>query len=143
MTTRKTFPLLAALLCMALLLGGCKPASPAGLSDDQVKQVTENILVSVNTNDYSGFIEGYSEDLLTASPESQFDQLRSVLLEASGNFIRCADQPDLSNQATYAVYEFQCEFEKETVRVTIVFEIDGSLVEGLFFDSPGLRAVKP
>ncbi len=143
MKTTKILALIFVLLCSALLLGGCKPASPAALSDDEVRQVTENLLLAVNENDYQSFIQGYSEDLLAASPVSQFDQLRSVLLEASGKFVSCANPPDLSNQATYSVYEFQCAFEKETVRVTIVFETDGSLVEGLFLDSTGLRAIKP
>jgi hypothetical protein len=116
--TPKTLLLVAALICVALLAGGCKPASPAALSNEEVKLVTENILVSINEGDYQSFIKDYSEEMKTASTEPAFGELRTFLLENSGNFVNCATEPDLSNQEKFAVYVFECEFEKEMVRVT-------------------------
>ena len=143
MKNPKTLLLIAILICLALLAGGCKSASPAALSNEEVKLVTENLLASINEGDYQGFIKDYSEDMKRVSTEPAFGELRTFLLENSGNFVGCATAPDLSNQEKYAVYVYECEFEKEMVRVTVVFAIGGSLVEGLFFDSAAMRSAQP
>ena len=54
--------------------------------------------------------------------------------------------PALSNSGEYAVYRIRCQYELEDVMVTLIFKIDGTQVEGLFFDStqPALcRPVNP
>ena len=143
MNTLKFLLIAFILACIALLTNGCTPARPAALSNEEVKQATENILVAINAGDYQSFSLDYSDEMKGAMTESDFNDLRTMLSETSGNYLSCGDEPALSNRETYAIYSYECEFEKEMVRVTVVFAIDGSLVEGLFFDSKALRAANP
>lgn len=130
--------LAVALLAAAFLLTGCQ-AKPAALSDAEVVQVTGRVLTAIDQNDYTAFTRDFSPTMLSAFPEAQFTELRVLLHETSGNYVACGE-PSLSNRQGYAVYRLICTFEKEEVAVTIVFAVDGRQVEGLFFDSPNLRA---
>ena len=126
-------------LVLALLAGlsSCSP-KPAGISDQQVASVTENILKSIDTNNYPGFIHDFSKQMKAAFPQEKFTQLRTMLYNASGNFIYM-DVPSISNNQGYAVYRFPVKYTNEAVYVTITFVIGGQEVEGLFFDSAALR----
>lgn len=134
----KSKELITLLLTIPLLVAGCSPASPAALTDDEVLGLTTGLLTALNDDDYGAFITDFSEDMLAAFPESEFQNLRSLLQNNSGKFI-ATGKLDLSNNQGYAVYRIRCTFELEDVMVTIVFKVDGNLVEGLFFDSPNLR----
>ncbi|MEZ0396545.1 MAG: DUF3887 domain-containing protein [Anaerolineales bacterium] len=132
------FPLVS-MLVFALLGTACQ-AKPAALSDAEVVALTEAMLAALDQGDYAAFSRDFSPTMLAAFPQEQFDSLRAMLREASGGPVSCA-QPALSNRQGYAVYRLTCAFEKEDVVVTIVFAVDGRQVEGLFFDSPNLRAL--
>jgi hypothetical protein len=134
----KPISFLPFVLAVLLLLTGCQ-AKPAALSDAEVVQLTGRVLTALDQDDYAAFSEDFSPAMLAAFPEAQFTELRAMLQETSGNYVSCGD-PSLSNRQGYAVYRLTCTFEKEEVVVTIVFAVDGRQVEGLFFDSPNLRA---
>ena len=77
--------------------------------------------------------------MLAAFPEDQFTQLRNLLITSSGNFVSTG-KLSLANQQDFAIYRIRCTYQQEDVVVTVVFRVDGELVEGLFFDSPNLRS---
>lgn len=124
-----------------LMLAGCGPAKPSALSNEQVVSLTSEVLTALDTGDYDLFTSQFSPDMLTAFPESDFEDLRNLLQTNSGGFVACSDEePAISNNKGFAIYRLICTYDLEDVAVTIVFKIDGSQVEGLFFDSPNLRA---
>jgi hypothetical protein len=129
-------------MVMALLAGlsGCLPARKAGLSDQQVASVTENILRALNQNNYPAFIHDFSPQMKSAFPREKFSQLQSMLYTSSGDFLYM-DEPSLSNNQGYAIYRFPAKYADENVTVTITFVIGGQEVEGLYFDSASLRKV--
>ncbi len=116
----------------------CAAPQPAGLTDEQVSAVTENILQAMNDNDYASFTQDFSGQMIAAFTEDQFNQLRDLLQTSSGSYVSIG-KPTLSNAQGYVIYQFPCQFDREEVTVTITFAIDGDKVEGLFFTSPNLR----
>jgi hypothetical protein len=139
MSTVRNISIVSLLLVLSLMATGCGPASPAGLSDEEVLAVTENMLTAIDTGDYAAFTRDFSAEMLAAFPEDQFTQLRDLLHSASGTYTSCGEF-SLSNNQGFAVYRVLCTYELEEVVVTVVFQISGTQVEGLFFDSPNLRS---
>jgi hypothetical protein len=138
MRTKNTL-LIVTLVGLALLTSACGEAKPAGLTDDQVMEVTAGILTAIDRNDYAAFQDDLSDEMAAVFTEDQFGQLRDLLQANSGSYVSM-DNPGLSNSSGYAVYRIRCQYELEDVMVVVTFKIDGTLVEGLFFDSPNLRA---
>ncbi len=134
----KFLPVSALILVLLAGLSGCLPAKMAGLSDQQVANVTENILKAIDENNYTAFTHDFSPQMKSAFTPEKFSQLRTMLYSASGDFIY-SNTPGLSNNQGYAVYRFPCKYDNETVTVTVTFVISGQEVEGLFFDSANLR----
>jgi len=128
-------------LALVLLAGlsGCLPVQKAGLTDQKVASVTENLLKAINDNDYPAFSHDFGPEMKTALPQDKFPGLRAMLAKSSGNFISITGAPSLSNSQGYVIYRFQTKYEKESVIVTVTFAIGGQQVEGLFFNSPNLR----
>lgn len=132
--------ILSGLLLTALLvfaLSGCGTPKPAGLADERIISLTENILQSLDEGDYDKFVQDFSQPMLNAFPPENFTDLRDMLQATSGNFVSVGEL-GLSNRQGYAVYRIPCNYELETVTVTITFAIEGDKVEGLFFTSPNL-----
>jgi len=133
----KIFSVLVLALMLLPGLSSCA-AKPAGLSNQQVASVTENILKAIDKNNYREFTQDFSEQMKSAFTQEKFTQLRIMLQSASGNFIYM-DTPSISNSQGYAIYRFPAKYANETVTVTVTFVIGGEKVEGLFFDSANLR----
>ena len=133
----KILTIFALMLVMLPALSGCA-VKPAGLSDQQIASVTENILKSIDTNNYAGFIHDFSPQMKAAFTLEKFAQLQTMLQTASGKF-SYMDVPTISNNQGYAVYRFPTKYANETVYVTVTFVVGGQEVEGLFFDSAALR----
>jgi hypothetical protein len=142
MNTKTTKKL--ALLCLAVVLFvaacGGTGGKPAALSDEEVRQVAESSLRALDEGDKAAFVENFSTTMKEAYNDQEFENLRALLAESSGKLVSCGE-PQLSNIQGYARYSFPCEYEKEEVAVTFVFEVGGSLVEGLFFNSANLRSM--
>jgi hypothetical protein len=109
------------------------------LADDEIINLTANILTALDSGDYPAFTRDFSDEMLAAFPEDQFTQLRNLIITSSGNFVSTG-KLSLSNQEEFTIYRIRCTYQQEDVVVTVVFRIDGVLVEGLFFDSPNLRS---
>jgi hypothetical protein len=123
-----------------IALSGCSEAKPAGLSDDALIGIADNILKAVDANDFSLFSQDLSEQMKAAFSEAQFNGLHDMLLKASGHY-QSLDKPALTNNQGYAIYRFPATYENETVYVTLTFLVGGDKVEGFFLDSPNLREV--
>lgn len=122
-----------------LLLAACGQAQPAALSLEQVEQTTASLLTAIDQDDYEAFQRDFSPEMVTAFDAQQFSQLRDLLQAQSGRYVSM-QTPALSNSGEYAVYRIRCQYELEDVIVTLTFKINGTQVEGLFFDSPNLRS---
>jgi len=125
------------ILILAVALAGCRSTQPAALSNDQVAQVTANVLQAIDAGDYTAFTRDFSEPMKAAFTQEKFDQMRLMLQQASGNYVS-QSAPSLSNNQGYAVYHIVCKYEKEDVAVTITFHVGGDKIEGLFFNSVNL-----
>ena len=123
-----------------IAFSGCSEAKPAGLSDDALIGIADNILKAVDANDFSLFSQDLSEQMKAAFSEAQFNGLHDMLLKASGHY-QSLDKPALTNNQGYAIYRFPATYENETVYVTLTFLVGGDKVEGFFLDSPNLREV--
>ena len=134
----KFLPVFTMILVLLVGLSGCLATQKAGLTDQQVASMTENILKALDQNNYPSFTHDFSPQMKSAFPQEKFSQLRTLLYNASGNFIYM-DEPSLSNNQGYAIYRFPSKYANETVTVTVTFVIGGQEVEGLFFDSVNLR----
>jgi hypothetical protein len=140
MPVRKTLTCLSILSILALLLSACQPPTPAGLPDNEVVQIIKSILVSIDERNMDTFTQHMSDDMKAVFTETDFGELSDLLQNTSGNYVSCADTPDLSNNQGYAIYRLNCKYDKEDVIVTVTFKTGGEQVEGLFFDSKNLRS---
>jgi hypothetical protein len=129
---------LSSLALVLLMASGCSAPKPAGLTDQEVASLTENILKALDAKDYQSFTRDFSGQMNSAFSQTQFEQLASLLETASGSYISLGT-PSLSNNQGYAVYRFPAKYARETVYVTITFLVGGQKVEGLWFDSTNLR----
>jgi hypothetical protein len=77
-----------------------------------------------------------------ASTETEYNKLRSLLLNTSGRYIS-KGKPTLSNIQTIAVYDYVCQFDREKIVFRVTFQIGGNKVEGTFFDSTNIRKSNP
>lgn len=139
MNKNRTLITASLLIAISLLASGCGPANPAGLSNEQVLTLTADILSAMEEGDYDNFSSDFSSEMMEVFTEEQFTELGDLLQTTSGTFVSCGEM-NLSNKQGYALYRILCTYEVEDVVVTIVFQVDGTQVEGLFFDSPNLRA---
>lgn len=131
---------LLALILVITIATGCSALAPkpSALSDDEVLAITENILTALDAGDYDAFTKDFGQEMAAAFPESEFANMQTMLADSSGAYQSCGESK-LLNQEDFAVYRFPCQYEKEEVTVTVVMKIDGTTVDGLYFDSPNLR----
>jgi hypothetical protein len=103
--------------------------------------IAENILQTINTGDYQGHIKDYSQEMIDATTPEAFDDLRDLLLSTVGKYI--SKTPDkVERKGEYIRVTYTAKFEQEDVTVRVVFKEDDEThqVQGLWFDSPKLRA---
>jgi hypothetical protein len=135
----KLIPMTALILTL-LVTSGCSAPQPAALTDQQLAEVTENVLKAIDAGNYQDFTRDFSPQMLSAFPQAQFDSLGGLLQKACGSYVSLGS-PSLTNNQGYAVYRIPTKYTSETVYVTITFLVGGQKVEGLFFDSTNLRKV--
>ena len=101
MIRTRILPTIGSLLVLLFLATGCAAPSPAGLADDEILNITANILAALDSGDYPAFTRDFSDEMLAAFPEDQFTQLRNLLITSSGNFVSTG-KLSLSNQEEFA-----------------------------------------
>jgi len=101
--------------------------------------VTENILVSLSNNDYTGFIKDMNTTMKAAESQKAFDQLYDLLNSRAGNYVS-KEFENAANQQEYIVIRYLAVYADEPAGVWITISFDkAQQVAGLYFDSPKLR----
>lgn len=104
---------------------------------DSINLISENILQSINNNDYAIFKKDFSDNLTALISEQKFTEIKDLILETSGKYIS-KSAPKLYEVENTFIYEYRCLFEKENVTFDISFSPDSEKVEGILFSSENL-----
>lgn len=104
-----------------------------------IDDITENVLQGLNENNYTKFTKDMSDVMIKVLPESRFSELVALISGTSGKYIS-KELSFIEEYAGYIVYIYDCQFEKEPVKLTISFKLGYYEVEGLYFDSENIRA---
>lgn len=142
----KIVVVIVAIICVGLLNHFTvnqedKSLSPSELelpSDiSSINLIAENILQSINSNNYALFKKDFSDNLVNLIPEQKFIEIRNLILETSGEYISKLE-PKLYELEGELIYEYPCVFEKENVTLDISFSQNSEKVEGILFSSENL-----
>jgi hypothetical protein len=135
----------AVAICLLALAAGCSPASPAVILTkvpSYADAMTENILKSLNANDYDSFSRDFDQTLKDVLTKATFDKLYNQIKPTVGDyrsklFVSFSAHGDNTTMLYIASYSL----ESAGVSVSVVFqELDGmNYVHGLNLDSPILR----
>lgn len=113
-----TLAILAIFLFSIPLLSGC--GKVAQWADPMV----ENVLVSINNEDYSSFIKDFGDDLIKEIPKDRFAEITSAVKGDFGKYIVGSKKMfsvNITNNETTAEYNGKFE-NKGTVQFRFVFE---------------------
>lgn len=137
-------------VALLLLLASCGIASQTltGAEREQVlvfaEPKTDNLLNSLNNNDYALFRRDLNSQLLDLIPADEFALNYQNLGTRVGKYIsREVDHVERGGE--YITVLYRAKFEKEeNVTVRVIFEVAGQQrVAGLWFDSPKIRSQVP
>ena len=142
---------IAVVLMTASFISACAPGNtqlPATkLTDSEVQSfadpVAENILQAMNTSNYVQYTRDFDDQFKENFPEIRFQAFNSYRTDVVGSYIsKEFRQFTPKDQKTSVAYEVKFSEEPSTATVTVYFKnISGKyLVDGLFFDSPLIRA---
>ncbi len=106
-----------------------------------VYDVAENILVSLNSSNYTGFARDFSGRFGALMTEKAFNATRGLILNVTGFYERKA-RPSFYKAGGFAFYSFPAKFQNDEVNTTVILNVSTGKVEGIVFDSPLLSAVK-
>ena len=106
-----------------------------------INSLTENILQSLNNNNYASFSKDFSDTLKNTITAHVFLSLKDLISQTSGKYIS-KSTPKLYKIEGFNVYDYPSEFEKESVFVAVSINPDSGKLEGILFDSDGLRATQ-
>ena len=113
-----TIAVLAVFLLSMLLLSGC--GKVAQWADPMV----ENVLVSINNEDYSSFIKDFGDNLIQEIPKDKFPEVVSSIKGDFGKYIEGSKKMfsvNISNNITTTEYNGKFE-NKDTVQFKFVFD---------------------
>lgn len=128
------------ILIFTAVLASCGPPGTASVSEDYIGILAENKLQALNNGNYAVFCQDFSNQLKEAFTEDEFNSFRETVLNSSGKFETITNSRISRTQnRNYVAYIFSTKFEGENVAVTLVYAIDGDLVEGIFFNAPKLN----
>ncbi|MCL5772007.1 MAG: DUF3887 domain-containing protein [Actinobacteria bacterium] len=100
------------------LVSGC------GKTAQWADPMVENVLVSVNNEDYSGFIKDFGDNLINEIPQDKFPDVISGLKGDFGKYIENSKKMfsvNISNNETTTEYNGKFE-NKDTVQFKFIFE---------------------
>ena len=133
------------LTLLVLILSGCINQPLEGEERqrwvDIADPIAENILQTLNSNDYQGHIKDYSQEMIDATTPEEFANLKETLDSKIGAYISKTPGQVIRDDG-YIVVFYSAQFENEdNVTVRVVFKEDDEThkVYGLWFDSPKLR----
>lgn len=105
-----------------------------------VYDVAENMLVSLNSSNYTGFVRGFSARFKALMTEKAFKKSRIQILNASGFYVS-KGRAAFYEAGGFAFYSLPTRFTNDFVNTTIIFNSSSGEIEGVAFDSPLLRLI--
>lgn len=136
--------ILSVSLLLSLFLCGCIAVSKEEVGYEAppvlVDSITNALLMGLNDSDYNKSSQDFSPVLKQYLNETAFLSLRDVILNSSGYYISNSFAFSVVSQG-YVGYFYNATFSEELVSVIVSFKVNSSLVEGVYFDSPNLRAL--
>jgi hypothetical protein len=140
------FAVLAILLAVSTC--GCMDQE-AIVPDEEAVQVlayadpiAENLLSSLNEDDYTKYSRDFSPEMRQELDEASFEQSREFVISRIGLYVSKSD-PVVTGTRDFVAAIYKAEFEQESgVDVRFVFKKDDAShqLQGLWFDSPKLRS---
>lgn len=124
--------LIAVLVLAVPVLSGC--GSVAKYSDP----IAENLLVSMNNEDFTGFIKDFDANLKADVPEAVFNDLRISVHDSLGKYIEGSKKMtgvNIENGITTATYQADFELQEDFQLRFIYQKIAGEMkLVGFWFD---------
>jgi hypothetical protein len=103
---------------------------------------TENLLISLNQNDYAGFTKDLNQSMQAVESKTTFDQTYNLVKGNVGNYVS-KEFGALTLQNNFTVIRYLAKYTDEPAGVWVTISFDNNnKVGGLFFDSPRLRAAQ-
>jgi hypothetical protein len=100
---------------------------------------TENVLLTLNSNDYAGFSRDFQQTMKNALPQTAFNKLYGQIKSKVGDYqSKKYESAAVQNNVFMIRYLAKYSSEPAGVWVTISFDTDQK-VEGLYFNSPKLQ----
>ena len=128
------------MLSAAALLVSCGPPGTASVSEDYIRMLAENKMQALNEGNYNVFCQDFSNQLKDAFSDDEFVEFRETVLNSSGRFETITNlRISRTQDRNYVAYILSTKFEEENVALTLVYAINGDLVEGIFFNAPKLN----
>ena len=127
-----TIAVLAVFLLSIPLLSGC------GKTAQWADPMVENVLVSINNEDYSSFTKDFGDDLISEVPQDKFPDVINSVKGDFGKYIEGSKKMfsvNITNNETTAEYNGKFE-NKDTVQFKFVFEKtnDQTKITGFAFE---------
>lgn len=139
----KKILVLLLVICIGFAFVGCKKV----YTEDDVKgfahPLTEKILLSLNSENYTSFSSDFNSDMQTALPEENFPSFVNQVKGVIGEYVQSSIKfVSAAQNGKYITVLYNAEYTEDSpVQVQISFEKVGSdyKVAGLYFDSAKLR----
>ncbi len=134
--------ILGVIILAAISISGCAQNSNTGqilvpnASRDVANATADNILASMNSGNYSGYINNFSATVMAQVNESQYTYARNAVRDTFGDYVSRAG-PVTSVYKGYNVFVYDCTFTKGHVKFVLAMNMTNtSSVEGVQFLKP-------
>jgi len=99
--------------------------------------IAENILQSINTNDYQAYTRDFSQTLLNQVDTQSFTDVRDQIITAMGQYIS-KEHSQVLEDDSYISVNYRARFEAGELIFRVVFKKDDEFhkVEGVWFNNP-------
>ena len=143
------FLVIIILLLPVTVLSSCSSnnTTPSDLPEPgYAGDITENILVAINNDDYAKFSQDFDTTMKNAINQQSFEQqiitgVKGKIGDYVANSKKFLQAASVAGGDAVVVYQAQYTTESASVAITISFkDINGKpMVDGLYFNSPKLR----
>ena len=144
---RKNLIVIVTLLILAVAIVGVYLATiPKPIDETSLRSysdpMTEQLLVSINTGNYTQFTANFDPAMLNAFPLEKFDQLRDSLQSNIGNFSSMSFLKAERSGSFIVAYYNTIYTNDSNVQVRVVFSYNDGIakISGLWFNSEKLAS---
>lgn len=106
----------------------------------------ENVLISIDKEDYNTFSKDFSKNMKAQLNEEIFNEQLLTVSELIGDYIKESKKilttEELEENNVRLIYSTDYSNEEKEVIITIVFNKDSKNVEGLFMNSEKIQKMK-